>query len=63
MGMRAGVDGLAGDELEGDSASPSSDHNRSPLQCVVLLKNEVRGCIREREREDSLCVLPELPRR
>lgn len=34
MGMRAGVDGLAGDELEGDSASPSSDHNRSP--CSVL---------------------------
>lgn len=62
MGMRAGVDGLAGDELEGDSVSPSSDHNRSPCS-VILLKNEVRGCIREREREDSLCVLPELPRR
>lgn len=34
MGMHAGVDGLAGDELEGDSASPSSDHNKSP--CSVL---------------------------
>lgn len=34
MGTRAGVDGSAGDELQGDSASPSRDHNRSP--CSVL---------------------------
>lgn len=34
MGTRAGVDGSAGDELEGDSASPSRDHYRSP--CSVL---------------------------
>lgn len=62
MGTHAGVDGLAGDELQGDSASPSRDHYRSPLQCVILLKNEVRGCIRECAREDTLRVLPELPR-
>lgn len=34
MGTRAGVDGLAGDELEGNPASPSRDHYRSP--CSVL---------------------------
>lgn len=34
MGTRAGVDGSAGEELEGDSASSSRDRNRSP--CRVL---------------------------
>lgn len=34
MGTCAGVDGSPGDELEGNSASPSSDHNRSPCSAL-----------------------------